>query len=95
MGVNALRTAHNPPAPELVAVCERLGIVMMVEAFDCWRHRQGRRSTTTCYFDQWSQSDIAEMVHAAKNSPAVVLWSIGNETPDTWITGRPGDRARN
>ncbi|WIX98630.1 glycoside hydrolase family 2 TIM barrel-domain containing protein [Amycolatopsis mongoliensis] len=88
MGVNALRTAHNPPAPELVAVCERLGILMMVEAFDCWRtgkvefdyHRD---------FDAWSARDTAEMVHAAKNSPAVVLWSIGNEVPDASMAGGP------
>ncbi|MEV4053540.1 glycoside hydrolase family 2 TIM barrel-domain containing protein [Amycolatopsis sp. NPDC049688] len=88
MGVNALRTAHNPPDPQLVTVCERLGIVMMVEAFDCWRtgkleydyHRD---------FDEWSGRDIAEMVHAAKNSPAVVLWSIGNEVPDASMAGGP------
>jgi beta-galactosidase len=88
MGVNALRTAHNPPDPQLVAVCERLGIVMMVEAFDCWRtgkvefdyHRD---------FDAWSARDIAEMVHASKNSPAVVLWSIGNEVPDASMAGGP------
>ncbi len=88
MGANALRTAHNPPAPELVTVCERLGILMMVEAFDCWRtgklefdyHRD---------FDAWSGRDIAEMVHAAKNSPAVVLWSIGNEVPDASMAGGP------
>ncbi len=82
MGVNALRTAHNPPAPELVQVCERLGIVMMVEAFDCW-HTGKVADDYHLYFDQWSDYDIGEMVNAAKNSPAVVLWSIGNETPDT------------
>ena len=91
MGVNALRTAHNPPAPELIAACEQLGIVMMVEAFDCWRH--GKLAYDYhLYFDQWSDSDIKEMVNAAKNSPAVVLWSIGNETPDTYMTDAPGDR---
>ncbi|WP_328615138.1 DUF4982 domain-containing protein [Amycolatopsis sp. NBC_00355] len=88
MGVNALRTAHNPPAPELVTVCERLGILMMVEAFDCWR------TGKVAYdyhldFDEWSARDIAEMVHAAKNSPAVVLWSIGNEVPDASMAGGP------
>ncbi|HEX8006752.1 MAG TPA: glycoside hydrolase family 2 TIM barrel-domain containing protein, partial [Trebonia sp.] len=86
MGVNALRTAHNPPAPELTAVCERLGILMMVEAFDCW-HTGKLPYDYHLYFDQWSDSDIKEMVLAHRNSPAVVLWSIGNETPDT---GRPG-----
>jgi beta-galactosidase len=82
MGVNALRTSHNPPSPELVEVCEQLGIVMMVEAFDTWRtpkvpYDYGR------FFDANSDADIQEMVRAAKNSPAVVLWSIGNEIPDS------------
>jgi beta-galactosidase len=89
MGVNALRTAHNPPAPELVQVCERLGIVMMVEAFDCW-HTGKLPYDYHLYFDQWSDSDIKEMVNASKNSPAVVLWSIGNETPDTGRSSGPG-----
>ena len=89
MGVNALRTAHNPPAPELIAVCEQLGIVMMVEAFDCW-HTGKLPYDYHLYFDQWSDSDIKEMVNAAKNSPAVVLWSIGNETPDTGSSRGPG-----
>jgi beta-galactosidase len=93
MGVNALRTAHNPPAPELVAVCERLGIMMMVEAFDCWESGKVDYDYHL-YFDQWSQYDISEMVHAAKNSPAVVLWSIGNETPDTWKPAGPGIAAK-
>ncbi|HJP74112.1 MAG TPA: glycoside hydrolase family 2 TIM barrel-domain containing protein [Pseudonocardiaceae bacterium] len=93
MGVNALRTAHNPPAPELVAVCERLGILMMVEAFDCWESGKVDYDYHL-YFDQWSQYDISEMVHASKNSPAVVLWSIGNETPDTWKPAGPAIAAK-
>ncbi|HEV8562707.1 MAG TPA: glycoside hydrolase family 2 TIM barrel-domain containing protein [Actinophytocola sp.] len=82
MGVNSFRTSHNPPSPEMIEVCEELGIVMMVEAFDTWRTPKvpfdyGR------FFDANSDADVAEMVHAAKNSPAVVLWSIGNEIPDS------------
>ncbi len=88
MGANALRTAHNPPAPELIAVCERLGILLLVEAFDCW-HSGKVAYDYHIYFDQWSRSDITEMVLAARNSPAVVVWSIGNETPDTWMPGGP------
>jgi beta-galactosidase len=88
MGVNAVRTAHNPPAPELIEVCERVGILMMVEAFDCW-HTGKVANDYHLFFDQWSQSDITEMVLAARNSPAVVLWSIGNETPDTGLPGGP------
>jgi beta-galactosidase len=82
MGVNAFRTSHNPPSPEMIDVCQELGIVMMVEAFDTWRRPKvpfdyGR------FFDANSDADIAEMVNAAKNSPAVILWSIGNEIPDS------------
>ena len=82
MGVNAFRTSHNPPSPEMMEVCEEPGIVMMVEAFDTWR----RPKVTYDYgrfFDAESDSDIKEMVDAAKNSPAVVMWSIGNEIPDS------------
>lgn len=81
MGVNALRTSHNPPAPEVVELCDELGIVMIVEAFDCWRTPKNKYDYGR-FFDQYSESDIKEMVHAAKNSPSVVLWSIGNEVWD-------------
>jgi beta-galactosidase len=79
-GVNAFRTSHNPPSPEMVDVCQRLGIVMMVEAFDAW----GTGKVANDYhldFNQWSDTDISEMVNASKNSPAVIMWSIGNEIP--------------
>jgi beta-galactosidase len=87
MGVNALRTAHNPPAPAVIEACEQLGIVVMVEAFDTWRNNK----TEFDYGDWfeleapgaggllWSDVDIMEMVHTFKNSPAVIMWSIGNE----------------
>ncbi|MEU8970547.1 glycoside hydrolase family 2 TIM barrel-domain containing protein [Streptomyces monashensis] len=85
MGVNAFRTSHNPPSPQMIQACEELGIVMMVEAFDCWRTGK----TTYDYgrfFDEWCEKDATEMVLAARNSPAVVLWSIGNEIPDSTST---------
>ena len=78
MGVNALRTSHNPPSPELVQVCQELGIVMMAEAFDTWQSPK----TTFDYarfFEANADADIKEMVHAHKNSPSVIIWSIGNE----------------
>jgi beta-galactosidase len=79
-GVNSFRTSHNPPSPEMIDVCQRLGILMMVEAFDSWA--SGKQSFDYhLYFNQWGDSDIKEMVNEAKNSPAVVLWSIGNEIP--------------
>jgi beta-galactosidase len=82
MGVNALRTSHNPPSPEMVQVCQELGIVMMVEAFDTWRTPKVKYDYGR-FFDANSDADIEEMVNASKNSPAVVLWSIGNEIPDS------------
>lgn len=81
MGVNALRTAHNPPAPELIALCEELGLLMLIEAFDSWRTPKNRYDYSR-FFDEHSDADLREMVAAARNSPAVVLWSIGNEIPD-------------
>ncbi|WP_030607354.1 glycoside hydrolase family 2 TIM barrel-domain containing protein [Streptomyces sclerotialus] len=82
MGVNALRTSHNPPAPQVVELCAELGILLQVEAFDCWRTPKNRYDYGR-FFDEHSEADIKEMVHAAKNSPAVVMWSIGNEIPDS------------
>jgi beta-galactosidase len=81
MGVNAFRTSHNPPSPEMIDVCQRLGIVMMVEAFDAWDVGKLAQDYHL-YFNQWSDYDIKEMVNEAKNSPAVIMWSIGNEIPD-------------
>ncbi|MFG3059707.1 glycoside hydrolase family 2 TIM barrel-domain containing protein [Streptomyces sp. NPDC048231] len=85
MGVNAFRTSHNPPSPEMIQVCEELGIVMMVEAFDCW-HTGKTTYDYHRFFDDWCERDATEMVLAARNSPAVVLWSIGNEVPDSTST---------
>lgn len=81
MGVNAFRTSHNPPSPEMIEVCEELGIVMMVEAFDCWRSPKTRYDYGR-FFDEWADRDVTEMVEAARNSPAVLLWSIGNEVSE-------------
>ncbi|MET9831058.1 glycoside hydrolase family 2 TIM barrel-domain containing protein [Streptomyces sp. NPDC006385] len=85
MGVNAFRTSHNPPTPEMIQVCEELGIVMLVEAFDCWRTGKNRYDYGR-FFDEWGEKDATEMVLAARNSPAVLMWSIGNEVPDSTST---------
>jgi beta-galactosidase len=81
MGVNAIRTSHNPPAPELLDLCDRMGIVVMDEAFDCWK----RGKTPNDYhllWDEWHEKDIRALVRRDRNHPSVVLWSIGNEVPD-------------
>lgn len=85
MGVNAFRTSHNPPSPEMIEVCEEMGIIMLVEAFDCWRTGKNRYDYGR-FFDEWCERDATEMVLAARNSPAVVMWSIGNEVPDSTAT---------
>jgi beta-galactosidase len=82
MGVNSIRTSHNPPSPEFIRACEELGLLLEVEAFDTW-HSSKVSNDYGRFFDANSDADIREMVHTAKNSPAVVMWSIGNEIPDS------------
>jgi len=78
MGVNFLRTSHNPPAPEVLDICDRLGIMVMEEAFDVWNLGKTPNDYSR-FFNANGDSDISEMVNAAKNHPAIMLWSIGNE----------------
>jgi beta-galactosidase len=78
MGCNAIRTSHNMPAPELVELCDEMGFMMMVEAFDEW-DRPKCRNGYNLYFKEWAEKDIVNMVRHYRNNPSVVLWSIGNE----------------
>ena len=78
MGDNALRTSHNPPAPELLDLADRMGFVVMVEAFDCWK--QGKTGGDySRIFDEWHARDLQAMVRRERNHPSVIMWSIGNE----------------
>ncbi len=88
MGVNAVRTSHNPPSPQFIRACEELGILLQVEAFDTWRTPKVKYDYGR-FFDANSSADLSEMVHAAKNSPSVVMWSIGNEIPDSGAAAGP------
>ena len=81
MGCNAIRTSHNPPAPELLELCDRLGFVVMDEAFDCWS-RGKRPNDYHRIFADWHERDLRALVRRDRNHPSVVLWSIGNEVPD-------------
>jgi len=81
MGVNAIRTSHNPPAPELLDICDRLGILVMDEAFDCWESAKVSNDYHQ-YFTQWAQTDIQAFVRRDRNHPSVIMWSIGNEIPN-------------
>ncbi len=78
IGVNAIRTSHNPPAPELLELCDRMGMVVMVEAFDCWKAGK-KRNDYHRLFPDWHEKDLRAMVRRDRNHPSVVLWSIGNE----------------
>jgi beta-galactosidase len=78
MGVNAIRTSHNPPAPELLDLCDRMGVVVMDESFDCWR-RAKKPNDYHLLFDDWHEKDLRALVRRDRNHPSVVLWSIGNE----------------
>ena len=78
MGCNAIRTSHNQPAPELVQLCDEMGFMMMVEAFDEWRSAKSANGYHI-YFDQWAEKDLTGMIHAFRNNPSVIMWSTGNE----------------
>lgn len=81
MGANAIRTSHNPPAPELVALCDRMGILMQLELADAWR--KGKcKNDYSLLFDDWSEADMRSLVRHYRNHPSVIMWSLGNEVPD-------------
>lgn len=81
MGVNALRTSHNPPAPEFLYYADALGFIVMDEAFDTWDEAKVQYDYAR-FFSQWSTTDISAMVARDRNHPSVVIWSIGNEIAD-------------
>ncbi|SFF68053.1 beta-galactosidase [Salegentibacter agarivorans] len=78
MGVNALRTSHNPPSPEMLEVCDKLGIVVIDEAFDEWKEAKVINGYNK-YFDEWHEKDLRDMIKRDRNHPSVIMWSIGNE----------------
>ncbi|MCD8303287.1 MAG: DUF4982 domain-containing protein [Prevotellaceae bacterium] len=80
MGCNAVRTSHNMPAPELVELCDEMGVMLMVEAFDEWDVAKCRNGYHL-FFPEWSERDLRNMVRHYRNNPSVVMWSIGNEVP--------------
>lgn len=88
MGGNAIRTSHNPPAPELIELCDRMGIVVIAEAFDCWAQKKTRGDYNRL-FNDWSEQDMRSLVRHYRNHPSVVLWSIGNEIREQWKNTGP------
>lgn len=88
MGANAIRTSHNMPAPELVELCDEMGMMLMIEPFDDWGFRPKSPNGYGAVFNDWARRDVSNMVEQYRNSPSVVMWSIGNEVPSQW--GEPG-----
>lgn len=83
MGVNAIRCSHNPPAPELLNLCDSMGLLVMDEAFDSWM--QGKTTYDySIYFKTWAERDLRDMVLRDRNHPSIILWSIGNEVLEQW-----------
>lgn len=80
-GFNAIRCAHNPPSPAFLDACDRLGMLVIDEAFDMWR-REKNPQDYHLYFDEWWERDIRSMVLRDRNHPSVIMWSTGNEIPE-------------
>ena len=89
-GANAVRCAHNQPSPEFLDICDRLGLLVIDEAFDKWKSGYYAK-----YFDDWWQRDLADMLLRDRNHPSIILWSIGNELQEAWDEGEEGiERAK-
>jgi len=80
MGCNGIRTSHNPPAPELLDLCDKMGFIVMDEAFDCWEWRKAKYDYHL-YFKEWHKRDLEDQILRDRNHPSVFIWSIGNEIP--------------
>lgn len=78
MGCNSVRTSHNPPAPELLDLCDRMGFLVLDEAFDCWEMGKTKNDYSR-HFKDWHERDLATWVRRDRNHPSVILWSSGNE----------------
>jgi len=82
MGVNSIRTSHNPPAREFMQLCDEMGFVVVSECFDCWENPKTENDYAR-FFPEWHERDVSSWVRRDRNCPSVVLWSLGNEISDT------------
>lgn len=83
MGCNAIRTSHNPPAPELLDLADQMGFIIMDEAFDMWKKPKNKLDYSTVW-DEMHKKDLQDMILRDRNHPSVMIWSIGNEILEQW-----------
>ncbi len=83
MGCNAIRCSHNPPAPELLNMCDTMGLIVMDESFDMWRRKKTQNDYAR-FFDEWHERDLSDLVKRDRNHPSILMWSIGNEVLEQW-----------
>lgn len=83
MGCNAIRSSHNPPAPELLNMCDTMGLIVMDESFDMWRRKKTQNDYAR-FFDEWHERDLSDLVRRDRNHPSILMWSIGNEVLEQW-----------
>lgn len=83
MGCNAIRTSHNPPAPELLDLCDRMGMLVQDETFDMWRRSKTKYDYGN-YFNEWHERDLTDQVLRDRNHASVFMWSVGNEVLEQW-----------
>lgn len=83
MGCNGIRCSHNPPAPELLTLCDRMGFVVMDETFDMWRKKKTAHDYAR-YFNEWHERDLTDHILRDRNHPSIFIWSIGNEVLEQW-----------
>lgn len=86
MGANALRTAHNPPAAALLELCDKMGFIVMNEAFDMWAKKKSDFDYHLDW-DKWHKKDLEDQILRDRNHPSVFIWSVGNEIQEQWGTG--------
>lgn len=83
MGCNGIRTSHNPPAPELLDLCDEMGFIVQDEAFDMWRKKKTAHDYSR-YFNEWHERDLRDFIVRDRNHPSIFMWSIGNEVLEQW-----------
>jgi len=83
MGCNSIRTSHNPPAPELLDLCDKMGFIVQDETFDMWRKKKTPYDYSR-YFPEWHERDLTDHILRDRNHPSVMMWSIGNEVLEQW-----------